>query len=167
MLASPVIIMIFGCMVHMLYSHRYGFIRTLTIVSDIVTTFLILIVSVFLYLFHSGDLASKGRRKFLEPLLFIAVLVMYHVGMMYIKQSYDNYQIRNYGKPASGTVTEYEYEGGRGGTQYYATFHYTFQGEQFTQRTPREGQAYAIGDSLYLTVSESDPEIVEVASMKR
>lgn len=156
-----------GNVVYILYSHRYGLLSKLAFIFHVCMFFLAICLFIISYDLRYPLAATRGWRKFAGKTLVFGFVILYLFTQSFCKDSYDAYQIRKHGQKVVGVITEYEAESEKGGTQYYVTFQYTFQGEQFTQRTPYEGHSYAIGDSLNLTISENDPEIVEVVSVKR
>lgn len=164
---ASVIMILAGTIVYIIYSHRYGLPSKLAFMFHVGMLFLAVCLFTIAYDIRYQPVHTKGWRKFAGKILGLGLGVLYFVALSFCKDSYDAFQIRNHGQKAVGIITEYESEGGKGGTRHYATFQYIFQGEQFTQRTPHEGHTYAIGDSLELTVSGNDPEIVEVTSVKR
>ena len=122
----------------------------------------VLISSIF---FNDND--SK-LRDLVEAFLSVGLLILFLVVHIKIQKLYYDKQLSNYNIETKATVFKYEMWYGKGSDfQKYSVFSYKVKGSFFIQRVSDDNSFYKIGDTLKLSVSTKDFEILKVNSVIR
>lgn len=150
-----------GFLLFVLYGHKYG-LGGIAALSFLMS----LSFPICFQLVYLEYKSKKWYARLVNTLLIFICVGPFAIGLMWAKDSYYDYQLESFSKIVFGQIVSFETTHGKGGTKHFATFNYSVDNEQYTQRVSNNDFYYKMDDSLKIIVSANDPEIFRIIGVK-